>query len=74
MERTPSYIDLARELASEAGVSNVRFEVAELAAPLITCEAVIAEACYLLRRIRGASAAVLANVDSGAFLIRPAPR
>jgi predicted nucleic acid-binding protein len=48
-------------------------ECAELAtqleSPLITCEAVIAEACYLLRGIQGASAAVLENVERGVFLV-----
>jgi predicted nucleic acid-binding protein len=43
--------------------------VAELGAPLLTCEAVIAEACYLLRGIAGAAAAVLQNVERGVFLI-----
>jgi predicted nucleic acid-binding protein len=43
--------------------------VAELAAPLITCEAVIAEACYLLRGVKGAATAVLQNVERGFFLI-----
>ncbi len=43
--------------------------VATLEAPLITCEAVIAEACYLLRKLKGASAAVLENVERGNFLI-----
>jgi predicted nucleic acid-binding protein len=43
--------------------------VAELDAPLLTCEAVIAEACYLLRGIAGAAAAVLFNVDRGTFLV-----
>ncbi len=38
--------------------------------PLVTCEAVIAESCYLLRGLRGASEAVVDNVHSGAFLIR----
>jgi predicted nucleic acid-binding protein len=42
---------------------------ADLEAPLITCEAVIAEACYLLRAVKGAAAAVLENVDRGNFLI-----
>ena len=37
--------------------------------PLITCEAVIAEACYLLRHMQGASWAVLANVEAGIFQI-----
>jgi uncharacterized protein len=43
--------------------------VAELEAPLVTCEAVIAEACYLLRGIKGAAEAVLTNVDRGSFLV-----
>jgi predicted nucleic acid-binding protein len=41
--------------------------VTELEAPLVTCEAVIAEACYLLRELRGAADAVLENVERGAF-------
>jgi predicted nucleic acid-binding protein len=41
--------------------------VRELDAPLVTCEAVIAEACYLLRELRGAADAVLENVERGAF-------
>ena len=40
-----------------------------LAAPLVTCEAVIAESCYLLRRLPGAGAAILENVASGTFQI-----
>ena len=43
--------------------------VAKLEAPLVTCEAVIAEACYLLSDLKGASTAVLENVESGNFLI-----
>lgn len=42
---------------------------ADLEATLVTCEAVIAEACYLLRAVKGAAAAVLENVDRGNFLI-----
>jgi uncharacterized protein len=38
-------------------------------APLITCEAVIAEACYLTRNLPGAADAILQNVASGAFQI-----
>jgi uncharacterized protein len=41
--------------------------LAEIAAPLVTCEAVIAESCYLLRRVSGAREMVLANVESGVF-------
>jgi predicted nucleic acid-binding protein len=41
--------------------------VAEIGAPLVTCEAVLAEACYLLRRLKGASAAILQNVERGNF-------
>jgi uncharacterized protein len=43
--------------------------LATLDAPLVTCEAVIAEACYLVRGLKGAPAAVLENVERGNFLI-----
>ncbi len=43
--------------------------VSALGAPLVTCEAVIAESCYLLRDIEGAAAAVLENVDRGVFQV-----
>ncbi len=43
--------------------------VAEVDAPLVTCEAVIAETCYLLRGVRGAADAVLENVEQGTFEI-----
>ena len=36
---------------------------------LVTCEAVIAESCYLLRRLPGAAEAVLENVERGFFLV-----
>jgi len=39
--------------------------VRELQVPLITCEAVIAESCYLLRNLSGASEAVIENVAAG---------
>jgi predicted nucleic acid-binding protein len=38
-------------------------------APLITCEAVIAESCYLLRNLPGAPEAVIDNVAAGIFQI-----
>src|ERR1035437_8018631 len=37
--------------------------------PLATCEAVIAESCYLLRHKRDAMETVLSNVESGFFAI-----
>jgi predicted nucleic acid-binding protein len=37
--------------------------------PLATCEAVIAESCYLLRDLSGAPETVLANVEQGIFQI-----
>lgn len=37
----------------------------DLPGPLVTCEAVIAEACYLLRNVSGAAGSVVANVASG---------
>lgn len=43
--------------------------VQELERPLITCEAVIAESCYLLRNLAGAAEAVVENVTAGIFQI-----
>jgi predicted nucleic acid-binding protein len=43
--------------------------VSALEAPFITCEAVIAESCYLLRDVEGAAVAILENVDRGIFQI-----
>jgi uncharacterized protein len=43
--------------------------VRELKAPLITCEAVIAESCYLLRNLSGAPEAVIENIAAGIFQI-----
>jgi uncharacterized protein len=43
--------------------------VSSLQAPLITCEAVIAECCYLLRKLSGAPEAVIENVAAGIFQI-----
>jgi len=43
--------------------------VQEIEAPLITCEAVIAESFYVLRNLAGASEAVIENVAAGIFQI-----
>jgi predicted nucleic acid-binding protein len=43
--------------------------VDRLERPLVTCEAVIAESCYLLRGIPGAAEVVLENVERGVFQI-----
>jgi uncharacterized protein len=43
--------------------------VHQLQMPIITCEAVIAESCYLLRSIPGAPEAVIENVAAGIFQI-----
>jgi predicted nucleic acid-binding protein len=40
-----------------------------LGSPLVTCEAVIAESCYLLRELAGAPEAILENVEKGIFQI-----
>lgn len=37
--------------------------------PLVTCEAVIAESCYLLRKCSRAGEVILANISQGVFLI-----
>jgi uncharacterized protein len=54
---------------SERNHSACAEVVTALAAPLVTCEAVLAEACYLLRGLRGAPDAVLANVERGVFQV-----
>jgi predicted nucleic acid-binding protein len=41
----------------------------QLECALITCEAVVAEACYLLRNLSNASKTVLANVEAGIFQV-----
>lgn len=43
--------------------------IATIVVPLVTCEAVIAESCYLLRKITGAREAVLDNIAAGVFQI-----
>jgi predicted nucleic acid-binding protein len=39
--------------------------LAAIEAPLLTCEPVIAESCYLLRDVAGAGAKLLENIDRG---------
>ncbi len=41
--------------------------VSDLIGPLVTCEAVVAEVCYLLRRTPGAPEAVIKNIANGVF-------
>ncbi len=43
--------------------------VREVQAPLVTCEAVITETCYLLRNLSGASEAVIENITAGIFQV-----
>lgn len=55
--------------ASESRHRECVEAVRAIAAPIVTCEAVIAESCYLLRNLRGAAERVLENVSNGAFQI-----
>ena len=41
--------------------------VSDIVGPFVTCEAVIAESCYLLRRTHGAPGAVIKNVANDVF-------
>ena len=43
--------------------------IAALSAPLVTCEPVIAESCYLVRDVEGAAEAILHSVETREFLI-----
>jgi predicted nucleic acid-binding protein len=54
---------------SERNHDACKAALTDIDAPLVTCEAVIAEACHLLRRMRGAPDAVIANVETGAFQV-----
>ena len=54
---------------SEAKHASCVATVEGLGHPIVTCEAVIAECCYLLRGLRGAPQAVLENVERGVFQI-----
>jgi uncharacterized protein len=43
--------------------------VREVEPPLVTCEAVITESCYLLRNLSGAPEAVIENITAGIFQV-----
>ena len=57
---------LDRDERNHARCANAIRTVRE---PLVTCEAVIAESCYLLRGQSGAPDTVLENVERGVFRI-----
>ena len=54
---------------SERHHAQCAYVITHLRRPLVTCEAVIAESCYLLRQLSGAAEVVLENVARGVFLI-----
>lgn len=54
---------------SERHHAQVVDVVSSLDAELVTCEPVIAEACYLVRGLAGAPEAVLENVERGVFQV-----
>lgn len=54
---------------SESRHSECVAFINDLNAPLVTCEAVIVEACHLLHNVHGASEAILQNVEQGNFKI-----
>jgi uncharacterized protein len=54
---------------SESAHERCSEAVQEIGGPLVTCEAVIAESCHLLRALPGAPEAVMANVSAGIFQI-----
>jgi len=41
--------------------------IQDLDRPLVTCEPVITESCFLLKRLQGAVDAVMANIEVGVF-------
>lgn len=54
---------------SESSHAVCAEEVQDLEAPMITCEAVITESCYLLRNVSGACETIIDNVNGGIFQI-----
>ncbi len=54
---------------SERNHQRCREALRSLPGALVTCEAVIAEACHLLRQQPGAAEAILENVERGVFLV-----
>jgi len=68
---TPVLLDTGVVVAlldrSEAHHTRCVETVRELESPLVTCEAVIAESCYLLRKLPAAVEAILENVTRGVF-------
>lgn len=54
---------------SEGNHSRCIQAMADVAQPLVTCEAVIAESCFLLRDLAGAPETILENVEKGVFQI-----
>ncbi len=73
MARTAVLLDtgpLVAALSRDDGAHVwAREQFQSLEAPFLTCEAIISEACHLLRRTRGGPGAVLALLDSGALRI-----
>ena len=43
--------------------------ISDIIGPLVTCEAAVAEVCYLLRRTPGAHGAAIKNIANGVFQI-----
>ena len=70
---TPVLLDTSCIIAlldrSESFHKQVVEIVDALESPLICCEAVIAESCYLVRELKGAPEAILENVDRGVFSV-----
>ena len=54
---------------SERQHDRCRTTLRSLSGALVTCEAVVAEACYLLRGVAGAPDAILENVEKRVFQI-----
>jgi predicted nucleic acid-binding protein len=55
--------------ADEPTHERCRVAIEGAGGPLLTCEAAIAEACWLLRRFRGAQRELLLDVADGRYMI-----
>lgn len=60
---------IATDACNDQAHAWAKSQFAALPAPFLTCEAVIAEACFLLRKFSGGASSVLALLESGAVQI-----
>lgn len=54
---------------TDAGHTTCAHAIQQINSPLVSCEAVVSESCFLLKHIPGAAEQVLENLEHGMFQI-----